>query len=276
MKHTLTPTTSTSFASSFSLKRVYAFSLRHVYPLKRDFDLLSDMIYWPVIDVLLWGITSRWLGDASGMLSIMVTILTGLILWNVIWRAQSEVSRNLIDEIWNNNLVNLFSTPLTLFEWLIGVLLLSIGKTTFTILALVPLIFALYSVNIFAVGWWLIPFFIGTVMTGWWVGFISAGIVIRWGPKVQTVVWTLPGILLPFSVVFFPLASMPTFLAPVSYILPTTYIFEAMRTIVAGGEVNLWFMVLSFSLNGVYLALAIWWFVKSFAYSLSLGLGRFT
>ncbi|HLB60328.1 MAG TPA: ABC transporter permease [Patescibacteria group bacterium] len=257
------------------LYRLYAFSLRHLYPLKRDFDLLSDMIYWPIIDVLLWGITSRWLGEASGLTAIIATILTGLILWNVIWRSQSEISRNLIDEIWNNNLVNLFSTPLTLAEWITGVLVLSVGKTIFTISLLTPIVLLLYSVNIFMIGWWLIPFFVGAVMTGWWVGFISAGIVIRYGPKVQTVVWTLPGILLPFSVVYFPLAMLPTFLHPISYLIPTTYIFESMRQLLLNGFVDPPLIVLSFALNIIYLILALAWFRASFRASLSLGLGRF-
>ena len=257
------------------LYRLYAFSLRHLYPLKRDFDLLSDMIYWPIIDVLLWGITSRWLGEASGLTAIIATILTGLILWNVIWRSQSEISRNLIDEIWNNNLVNLFSTPLTLAEWITGVLVLSVGKTIFTISLLTPIVLLLYSVNIFMIGWWLILFFVGAVMTGWWVGFISAGIVIRYGPKVQTVVWTLPGILLPFSVVYFPLAMLPTFLHPISYLIPTTYIFESMRQLLLNGFVDPPLIVLSFALNIIYLILALAWFRASFRASLSLGLGRF-
>ncbi|MDQ3009019.1 MAG: ABC transporter permease [bacterium] len=252
---------------------IQAVCLRHIYPLKRDFDLLSDMLYWPMIDVVLWGITSRWLGDGSA--GVMATILTGLILWNVIWRSQSEISRNLIDEIWNNNLVNLFSTPLTLLEWVTGVLLLSVGKTMATLAVLTPIILLLYSVNILNIGWWLIPFFIGTIMTGWWVGFVSSGIVIRWGPKVQTVVWSLPGILLPFSVVYFPLANLPSFLQPISYLLPTTYIFESMRSVLSTGTVDLRYLAISFFLNIVYLALAIWWFGRSFKYSLTLGLGRF-
>lgn len=255
--------------------RLYAFCLRHVYPLRRDFDLLSDMLYWPIIDVLLWGITSQWLGGAAGISSVIASILTGLILWNVIWRSQSEISRNLIDEIWNNNIVNLFSTPLSIGEWIMGVLLLSLFKMFFTVAVLIPIIFLLYSVNIFALGLWMIPFFIGTVMTGWWVGFLSAGIVIRWGPKVQTVVWTLPGILLPFSAVYFPLATLPSFLQPVSYLLPTTYIFESMRSLLMHGRVDVRFIVISLVLNLVYLGLSLTWFKASFRASLKLGLGRF-
>lgn len=258
-----------------SLRRMYGLSLRHLYPLRRDFDLLSDMLYWPVIDILLWGITGRWLSSGTGAASAVTTILLGLIFWNVIWRSQSEVSRNLIDEIWNNNLVNLFSTPLSLAEWIIGVIGLSIVKMLFTIVILVPIILALYSVNVFVLGWWLIPFFIGTVMTGWWVGFISAGIVVRWGQKVQMVVWTLPGILLPFSVVYFPLAVLPTFLQPISYALPSTYIFESMRSLLTTGTVDGRLILLSIGLNLLYLILCLRWFVKQFRHSMRLGLGRF-
>lgn len=259
-----------------SMQRLYAFSLRHLYPLRRDFDLLSDMLYWPIIDVLLWGITSQWLGGSSQNSPVLSAILIGLILWNVIWRSQSEISRNLMDEIWNNNLVNLFSTPLSVKEWTVGVLMLSVMKMMFTVSVLVPVIFLLYSVNIFTLGWWILPFFLCTMMTGWWVGFISAGVVIRWGQKVQTVVWTLPGVLLPFSAVFFPLATLPSFLRPISYLLPTTYIFESMRALLQTGTVDLRFIGMSLLLNSIYILLAINWFVRSFRESLKLGLGRFS
>jgi len=254
---------------------IKAFSLRHMYPLKRDFDLLSDMLYWPIIDILLWGITSQWLVQNTGSTTAVATILTGLVFWNIIWRSQSEVSRNLMDEMWNNNLVNLFSTPLTLKEWVSGVLLLSLGKTLCTILLLVPIVLFLYSVNIIHIGLWLIPFFICTVVTGWAIGFLSAGIVIRWGPKVQTVIWTLPGILLPFSVVYFPLALLPTFLRPISYTIPTTYIFESIRSFLNTGNVNPLYIVISAFLAILYLSLSLVWFKKSFEKSLELGLGRF-
>ena len=261
------------------LHRIKALCYRHLYPLRRDFDLLSDMIYWPLIDTLLWGVTGQWLSSASedpnGAHLLIVSILMGLIFWNVIWRSQAEVSRNLMDEIWNNNLINLFSTPLRVDEWVTSVLLLSVIKTAITMVLLVPAVFFLYTVNVFELGWWIPVFFLSTTMTGWWLGFISAGIVLRFGPKAQTVIWTLPGILLPFSAIYFPLSQLPTVIQPISRIIPTTYIFESMRALIQGGAVDLMYLGISFALNIVFLSFAFWFFVKNFEYSTKLGLGRF-
>lgn len=255
--------------------RVFALCMRHLYPLRRDFDLLSDMIYWPIIDILLWGITSQWIAEGSGNTDIIVKILMGLILWNIIWRSQAEVSRNLMDEIWNNNLVNLFSTPLTVLEWIIGVLSLSLLKTGITMSILIPLVYVLYTVNALVLGWWFVLFFLGATITGWCFGFISAGIVLRWGPKVQTVIWTLPGILLPFSAIYFPVSRLPELLQPISMLIPTTYILEQMRSVLDGGVIDWQMIAISFVLNAIWIAAAAWYFVQSFDYSKNLGLNRF-
>jgi ABC-2 type transport system permease protein len=256
-------------------KHVQALALRHLYPLKRDFDLLSDMVYWPLVDTILWGVTSQWISDASGIAEVAIGILMGLVLWNVIWRSQSEVSRNLMDEVWNNNLVNIFATALTVKEWVVSVLLLSFLKMAITMSILLPAVYLLYSINVFALGWWVLVFFVGATLTGWWIGFLSAGIVLRYGPRMQTVIWTLPGILLPFSAVFFPLDRLPEFLQPIARLVPSTYLFETMRAIVAGAGANPQYLVISFGLNLFFLGLAVWYFVRSFAFSTKLGLGRF-
>lgn len=255
--------------------RIKAFYLRHTYPLRRDFDLLSDMIYWPLVDTVLWGVTSQWLVESSGTASLVTSILVALILWNVIWRSQAEISRNLMDEIWNNNLVNLFSTPFTLKEWIFGVLTLSVFKTSLTLAMLIPAILFLYSVSVFVLGWWLPIFFLSTAITGWWLGFISAGVVLRYGPRVQTIIWTLPAILIPFSAVYFPLDRLPSTLQHISRAVPTTYTFEAMRSLVAGTSVNSESIAFGFLLNLIYLVGAVSYFVRSFYQSRNLGLGRF-
>ena len=70
-------------------------------------------------------------------------------------------------------------------------------------------------------------------------------------------------------------AKLPWYLQPISKLVPTTYIFEAMRSLVQTGMVDPLYIVASFGLNIIYLLLCIWIFLKSFQYSRNLGLGRF-
>ncbi len=256
-------------------QRIRALFLRHLYPLRRDFDIWTDVAYWPIIDALLWGITGQWLSQSSNSQLLVKSLMTSLILWNIVWRSQSEVARNLLEELWNNNLVNLFSTPLQLKEWVVSVLCLSFLKTAITLAVLIPVIFLLYKVNVFTISWWFIPFYLCATMTGWIFGFISSSIVIRQGQKMQTVVWALPGILLPLSAVYFPFSSLPDYIKPISRVIPTTYIFEGMRSLIFEGRVDASFILLSFGLNVLFLSIAISFFVRSFKKSKQLGFSRF-
>lgn len=256
---------------------IYALYLRHGYPLKRDFDLLTDMLYWPIFDTITWGLASAWMVEASsGTPQIVLSVLIALVLWNILWRSQMEISRNLIDEIWNQNLVNLFSTPLTLKEWIVSVLGQSILKMCITAGTVSGVIALLYAANIFVLGWWMLPLFFNTVLTGWCIGFFAAAVVIRYGGKMQTVVWTLPALFFPLSAVYFPLTQLPIFWQWVSRLVPTTYVFEEMRHLIFTGTLNIGPLWLSFGMNLVYLALSIWWFVNRFNKSKEMNLGRFT
>ncbi len=260
-----------------SAYRVYALMVRHALPMKRDFDLLSDMLYWPLMDTITWGIASSWLaGSDSTVGSAVLSILIALVIWNVIWRAQSEVSRNLIDEIWNNNLVNVFSTALTLREWMLSVLLQSFLKMFISAGFVSLVILGLYAVNVYQIGWWLVPFTVNATLTGWSVGFVAAALVIRYGQKVQTVVWTLPGALFPLSAVYFPVDQLPVGLRQISQLVPTTYIFESMRSLLFTGTLDLQMLWLSFGLNAIYIVLALWFFVRMFRKSKELNLARFS
>ena len=38
--------------------RVYALSIRHLYLIKSSFPRILDLIYWPTIQIILWGFIS--------------------------------------------------------------------------------------------------------------------------------------------------------------------------------------------------------------------------
>ncbi|HYF05871.1 MAG TPA: ABC transporter permease, partial [Patescibacteria group bacterium] len=99
-----------------NLRRVWGVVLRSSYVLKHNLDRLTDMLYWPVLDLMLWGVTSKYFTEASGTGDIVLLVLSGLVFWGVFWRGQYEVPLNLLEDIWGQNLINMFASPLKFSE----------------------------------------------------------------------------------------------------------------------------------------------------------------
>jgi len=45
---------------TFSLNRVGAMVLRHLYILRGSWPRVIEMAYWPVVNMVVWGFTSRF------------------------------------------------------------------------------------------------------------------------------------------------------------------------------------------------------------------------
>lgn len=254
--------------------RIFAMILRDLINLRHSYDRLSDMFYWPAMDLLIWGLTGLYFVQQSRNEILLSVMLTGLIFWIVIWRSQYEININLLHEIWDRNLVNLFASPLTLGEWIVSFLIFGLTKMFVSLTFSSLLAFFLYKYNLFLYGLWLIPFVASLLLTGWAVGFFVAGFLIRFGQKLQTLGWTGVYAIVPFSAVFYSLSILPPWAQTVAKFLPSSYIFEGMREILFTGRVSYDKLLISFALNGVYLVLSILFFVFMFNQSRKLGLGR--
>ena len=66
------------------------------------------------------------------------------------------------------------------------------------------------------------------LISGWFMGFVNAGVIIYYGRKVQSTAWIAGFALAPFSAVYYPLDILPGWARAVASALPM-YIFEGMR-----------------------------------------------
>ncbi len=257
-----------------SINRIFAYILRHLYNLRHNWEQLTDAFYWPAIDLIIWGLTSQYFQETGSASNIVMILLTALIFWQVVWRSQYEITVSLLSEIWSANVVNLFASPLSIGEWIVAVIFLGIIKMIITILFVLVLSFLLYSINLFTFGFILIPFFALLLFSGWWVGLLVAGIILRNGVQTQTLAWAGVYLLMPFSAVYYPVSSLPYWAQKISLLIPTSYIFEGMREAILSGRIPLDKMVLSFGLSCFYLFLAFLFIKKSYQQSCEKGLAR--
>src|SRR5579872_1218899 len=114
--------------------RIRGVFFRNLYNLVKGPIQLSDLFYWPMVDILLWGLTSVWIQKQNMEVpQLALVLLTGLILWQIVMRGSMDVSMGVLQEFWHRNLVNLFSTPLKVSEWIAGIVLLNLCKLCVTI-----------------------------------------------------------------------------------------------------------------------------------------------
>jgi ABC-2 type transport system permease protein len=254
--------------------RIWAVFLRYFYFFAK-MDHLADLFFWPALDIFLWGMTSVWIqAHDVQMPMIAMAILTGLVFWQIIWRSNYEVSVNLLQEFWNRNMVNLFSTPLKLSEWISALMLVGVFKIFITIGFGSLIVWVMYSLNIFTIGWAIVPFCASLLLSGWVIGFLSAAIMVYFGQRVQMLAWMTAYIFAPFSAVFYPVSALPDWAQIIAKALPMTYIFEGMRTVLKEGIFSWHDFGISLMLNVIYLVGAMSLFRKLFEMSRNKGLAR--
>lgn len=258
-----------------SIRRIYAMNKRYFFTLIRSYDRLSDMFYWPVMDIVIWGLTGLYFAGLSQNPKETTTVLlTGIIFWIITWRSQYEITVNLLTEMWDRNLVNVFSSPLKLSEWIISVITYGGIKMSVSLAFSAATAFVFYKYAFFQFGWWILPIAISLCLTGWAIGFTVASIIIRYGMKAQTLAWTGAYITVPFSAIYYPLSILPDWAQKIALIVPSSYIFEAMRQHISTDAISSDKIIISFALNIVYLILSILLFTYFFKKSKQRGLGR--
>lgn len=249
-----------------NLRRIFAIVLRYLFLFRHSFDRLSDAFYWPTIDLAVWGLTGAYLQHLQHMNTypIIVMIVSGIVFWYILWRAQYEMTINLLEDLWDRNLINTFVAPLKFSEWISSFVVLGIIKAFISLLFTTLVAYILYQVKIFAFGFYIIPFFFLLMMTGWAVGLIVVGLILRYGTRIQTLAWAMVAIISPFSAVYYPVSSLPVWAQKIAMFIPSSYIFEGIRQVISGHVLDPQKLLFSFILNVFYLTLAIIFVKKSF------------
>lgn len=257
------------------IHRITAIIYRHWYNFIHSPDRIVDAFFWPSLDMVLWGLTITALTARNlGSSAWIAAVIFGAVLWYFCWRSQGEMTVGLLEELWSENLINLFASPLKFGEWLIGLCGIGVIKMVLTTLLEAGLIFILYRLNLFSLGWYILPFSLILTLMGWAFGFFVTGMIFRYGTNIQTLAWSGIYVLSPLSAIYYPLSVLPEWMRNISYALPATYVFEALRTVVNGGVLSWDWMIKPFILCVFYLAITLWFFTRSFEVAKRRGLGH--
>lgn len=217
-----------------NFRRSKAIFLKNWY-LSLKFERIMDITFWPALDVLLWAFVALYLQEVGSGLNFYALFLGSVFLWMLFIRSSNDFAVYILEDFWKRTLHNLFASPLGDDDLFVGAL----SFTAFRILICTAflLLFTIVALhfNIFAINWMLITLlYIPLIICGWALAFVLGGLFFRYGQDINVLAWALPWIFQPLSCVFYPLSSLPTWLQPISRIIPMTYVFEGFRAVING------------------------------------------
>jgi ABC-2 type transport system permease protein len=237
--------------------RIGAMVLRYVYLLRSSWSRLLELIYWPAMQLFVWGFLQFYVAQNSGFFARASGLFIGAVLmWDILFRGQLGFSVSFLEEMWSRNLSNILISPLRPIEFVCALMIMSLIRLAIGVVPVTLLAMAFFGFNLYGLGLALAAFFANLILTSWAVGILVAGVLLRNGMGAESLAWTLMFVLMPLTCVYYPVSVLPEWLQLVAWALPPTYVFEGMRALIMEQTFRADLMVEALALNAVYFAAA--------------------
>ncbi|MFC1728266.1 ABC transporter permease [Nanoarchaeota archaeon] len=235
--------------------------LKYWYITIGKIDRIFEIVYWPFLSLLVWGLTSRYILGMVNNSMIVSFFVGGIILWTFFQRAQQDIATYILEDFWSGNLLNLFVSPATPTSIMASISIFSLIKAFITFLFLAFLGWALFSFNMIALNWIALAYFlVNIILFAWILGIFVSSIIFRYGQRIQVFAWSVVWLVQPFSCVFYPLSSLPELLQKVAIWFPLTHVFEGMRSVISTGVFDGIMLMKAVALNLVFLVIVSFYF----------------
>tara|TARA_B100001250_G_scaffold212232_1_gene182066 strand:+ start:7459 stop:8250 length:792 start_codon:yes stop_codon:yes gene_type:complete len=249
-----------------SINRIFGLFLRHFFLIKGSLPRILDLIYWPTIQIILWGFISKFFSTYSDYYNNTVgVILTCAILYDFLFRSSISFNMLFLEEIWSRNFTNLFIAPLKISEIITSLVATALIRTLIGLVPAILITSPLFGISILELGIPLFFLFLSLYIFGITLGlFVSSGLL-RYGPAFENIAWSSLFLLAPLGCIYYPIEILPEIFQNIARGLPLVYIFEEARSILVTNVVNYENIKNAFMLNSLYLFLGIFLFYYSFA-----------
>jgi ABC-2 type transport system permease protein len=256
-----------------SVTRTFAVVLRQVYLIRGSSSRVFPLFAWVAVDMVLWGFITKYLNSVTASGFNFVPVLLGaVLLWDFLIRVMQGVTMAFFEDVWSRNFLNIFATPLSISEYLGGLIISSIATSLVGLVVMLILATAIFGLSFLAYGIMIIPSLLTLFFSGIALGIFSSAVVLRMGPAAEWFIWPIPALISPFAGVFYPISTLPKWMQYVSELLPPSYVFEGIRSIVTGGTVSIRALVWGGCLSILYILLAGWFFTRTYRHAVRTGL----
>jgi ABC-2 type transport system permease protein len=255
------------------LKRTGAVMLRQYYLISGSVSRVLPLFVWVTVDIVLWGFITRYLNTVTlSGLDFVPLFLGAALLWDFFSRVMHGVTMAFFEDVWSRNFLNIFASPLSITEYLTGLVATSIATSSVGLVVMLILATAVFGLSFFSYGLMFLPFLLVLFLFGIALGITGSALVLRFGPASEWFIWPIPALISPFAGVFYPVSTLPAWMQYVARFLPPSHVFEGMRGVISGRAVSAAPMLWSGALVALYILLACLYFRHVYRYAVRTGL----
>ena len=218
-----------------NLRRIYGIIYQSTVIMKRNMFRFFDITLWPLILFLSLTLFVQYLNEGAMVLGTVILGVTG---WRAVYHAQIEFSQSYMDQYWSGMSGHFLISPVTLGEFIIANVIVSIIK--FTFVAGLYFLLAVFLFHHVFVNWPLI--ILGLLVLGIFgiiLGLITLGICFMYHENAFAVSFILPDLIVLWSGVYYPIAVFPKAMQMIAHFFPSYYGFEILKASVGAGTINM-------------------------------------
>ncbi len=244
---------------------------QHKMMVKNSAELAWIFVY-PFVALLSIGLFAYYISLSGGPPEAVLFVLVGVIVWNFYDLTQRAVTYGMTYDMWSNSLrhgmVNASGTK----EFIIGNSFYGL-LTSYLVVIFVGIAGIMaFGFNVFSAGPVLIISLLPVFLFATSIGLLINSLMITRGHNWMSLIWSISGVIMIFSGVFYPLDILPEAVRFIALSLPTTYSIDALRAVFGFTAAPIFESIfIAFLISVVYLVICIFIFTKAVKRSKTTG-----
>ena len=253
--------------------RIAAIVLRQYYLIRGSMSRVLPLFVWVAVDIVLWGFITKYLNAVTASPFDFVPVFLGaVLLWDFFTRVMHGVTMAFFEDVWSRNFLNIFASPLSIGEYLAGLVLSSVATSLIGLAGMYVVATLVFGWSFLAYGGMVVPFLLVLFLFGIALGILGSALVLRLGPAAEWFVWPIPALVTPFAGVYYPISTLPAWMQWVSRVLPPSYVFEGLRAVVRHAAWSPATLGVGAALAAVDVMLACYVFTRVYRHAVRTGL----
>src|SRR5512142_2459707 len=157
------------------LRRIAAIVLRQYYLIRGSMSRVLPLFVWVAVDIVLWGFITKYLNAVTSSPFDFVPVFLGaVLLWDFFTRVMHGVTMAFFEDVWSRNFLNMFASPLSIGEYLAGLVLSSVATSLIGLVAMLAVATLVFGWSILAYGTMAVPFLLVLFLFGIALGILGS------------------------------------------------------------------------------------------------------